>query len=129
MQSKAKRPVPLVFIMLFTAMISATQLWGGFVPVYRGAANSLVLIVGLLYVAMGVGGFAAVIGLWLYQSWANLLTRIIYIISIPIGLFAMYMDRSGSNVAMQLLNIVLDVWIIWYLMRPQTKALFTQAKK
>ncbi len=129
MQSKVKRPVALTFIMLFTVMISATQLWGGIVPVYRGAANSLVLIVGLLYVAMGIGGFAAVIGLWLYLPWSNLLTRTIYIISIPIGLFAMYLDRSGSNVITQFFNIGLDVWIIWYLMRPPTKALFSRGKK
>jgi hypothetical protein len=129
MQAKAKRPVALTFIMLFTVMISATQLWGGIVPVYKGAANSLVLGVGLLYVVLGVAGFAAVLGLWLYLSWSNLLTRIIYIVSIPIGLFAMYLDRSGSNLAQQIFNLGLDVWIIWYLMRPQTKALFTQAKK
>jgi hypothetical protein len=126
MQSKVKRPVPLAFIMLFTVMISATQLWGGIVPVSRGAANSLVLFVGLLYVTMGIGGFVAVLGIWLYRPWSNLLTRIIYIISIPIGLFAMYMDRNGSNLVMQLVNIGLDVWIVWYLMQPQTKALFSR---
>jgi hypothetical protein len=129
MQSKAKRPVPLVFIMLFTAMISLTQLWGGIGPVFKGAANSLVLFLGLLYILMGIGGFAAVIGLWMYLSWANLLTRIIYIISIPIGIAAMIMDRSGSNVVLQLFNICLDIWIVWYLMQPQTKALFTHGKK
>jgi uncharacterized membrane protein (DUF2068 family) len=129
MQEKAKRPVPIVFIMLFTVMISITQLWGGIILVSRGAVYSQAFFVGLLYVVMGIGGFAAVFGLWMNLPWANLLTRIIYIVSIPIGLYDMFTDMRGANVAQQLFNIGLDVWIVWYLMRPQTKALFSQGKK
>ncbi len=121
---KVKRPVPLIFIMIFTAMISLTQLVGGIGPVSKGAPNLLVLYLALLYVLMGFGGWAAVIGLWMLQPWASLLTRIIYLISIPMGIFAMALDSRGINLLLQMANIGLDVWIVWYLTRPATKALF-----
>lgn len=124
MQQKAKRPVPLVFIMVFTVITSLTYTFGSFGPVFKGAANFPALLLGLLYLFMGLSGLAAVVGLWMLIPWANLLTRIIYIISIPIGLLAMFLDSRSGNVVVQLFNIGLDVWIVWYLMRAQTKALF-----
>ncbi len=125
MQQKVKRPVPLIFIMFFTVMISLTHLLGGIGPVFKGGANMLVLCLGLLYIMMGISGFVAVIGLWMFLPWANLLTRIIYLISIPLGIFAMLLDSRGGNLVMQFFNIGLDLWIIWYLMQRQTKTLFT----
>ncbi|MEJ2158138.1 MAG: hypothetical protein P8X96_22650 [Desulfobacteraceae bacterium] len=124
MQPKVKRPVPLIFIMFFTVMISLTHLLGGIGPVFKGGANMLVLCLGLLYIMMGISGFVAVIGLWMFLPWANLLTRIIYLISIPLGISAMLLDSRGGNLVMQLFNIGLDLWIIWYLMQPRTKILF-----
>ena len=125
MQQKAKRPVPLVFIMIFTVMISLTHLLGSIGPVFKGAANFVILSLGLLYLFMGIGGFAAAAGLWMLLPWASLLTRIIYLVSIPIGIFAMLLDSRSGNVVIQLFNIGLDVWIVWYLMRADTRALFT----
>jgi hypothetical protein len=124
MQQKASRPVPLVFIMVFTVMISLTHLFGSIGPLFKGAANTPILLLGLLYFVMGIGGLAAVVGLWMLIPWANVLTRMIYIISIPIGMLAMSLDSRSSNVVVQLFNIGLDVWIVWYLMRAETKALF-----
>ncbi|MGD9214260.1 MAG: hypothetical protein PVJ84_05585 [Desulfobacteraceae bacterium] len=124
MQQKVQRPVPLVFIMVFTVITSLTYMFGSIGPVFKGAPNYLTLLLGLLYLFMGIGGVAAVVGLWMLIPWANLLTRIIYIISIPIGILAMLLDSRSSNVVVQLFNIGLDVWIVWYLMRAQTKALF-----
>lgn len=124
MQKKANRPVPLVFIMVFTVMISLTHLFGGIGPVFKGAANTTILLLGLLYLLMGISGLAAAAGLWMLMPWANLLTRVIYIISIPIGISALLLDSRSGNVVVQLFNIGLDVWIVWYLMRAETKALF-----
>ena len=129
MSQNVKRPVPLVFIMIFTVMISLTHLLGGYGPVFKGAANSLILGLGLLYFFMGLAGIVAVAGLWLLLSWANLLTRVIYMISIPIGIAAMLFDPKGGNVIIQLFNIGLNVWIIWYLMRADIRATGSVAKR
>lgn len=126
MQSKVTRPVALVFIMVYTLVISLIHLVGGVGPVFKGANNALALILGLLYLFMGMGGFAAVPGLWMMHAWANLLTRVIFCISIPIGIFAMLKLGSGANNIIQLMNIGLEIWIVWYLMRAPTKALFVR---
>ncbi len=128
MQQKEKLPVPLVFIMIYTVVISLVHLLGGYGPVFKGAADNRVLMLGLLFFSMGVAGFPAVYGLWRKMPWANLVTRIIYLISIPIGVFAMLTDSKSGNIVIQVFNIGLNVWVIWYLMRPDIKVLFGTAK-
>jgi glycerol uptake facilitator-like aquaporin len=65
----------------------------------------------------------------MYRSWANLLIRIFCLVSIVLGLLALSKNTSGTNLLMQIFTIGLNIWIIWYLMRPQTKALFSRGKK
>jgi phosphoglycerol transferase MdoB-like AlkP superfamily enzyme len=98
-------------------------------PVFNGTANQAAVYLGLLYIVTGIGGLVAIVGLWMYRSWANLLTRIFCLVSILLGLLALSKNTSGTNLLMQIFTIGLNIWIIWYLMRPQTKALFTHGKK
>jgi hypothetical protein len=133
MQSKAKRPVVLIFIIYFTALTSVTSLLVSIGPVFNGvanqAANQPAFYLGLLYIVTGIGGLVAIVGLWMYRSWANLLIRIFCLVSIVLGLLALSKNTSGTNLLMQIFTIGLNIWIIWYLMRPQTKALFSRGKK
>ncbi|NNF98431.1 MAG: DUF2127 domain-containing protein [Desulfobacteraceae bacterium] len=122
------KPSALILIILFTVVISITNIIGGSGPVSAGSGNPTVFLLGILFLFLGTTGIYASYGLWKLKMWANRVTRIIYLISIPIGVFAFLLDSRATNIVIQLANIGIDVWIIWYLMTPGTKRLFEGAR-
>lgn len=82
------------------------------------------LILGFALLLVGVLEFAATYGLWVLISWGYSLARVIYIVSIPLGVVVLLSDRTAGNVILQLVGITLAVWILVYLSKPEIKGLF-----
>ena len=86
--------------------------------------QSAASILGFALLLVGVLAFAATYGLWVLVSWGYTLARLIYIVSIPLGLFAVLADRTTENIILQLVGVALAVWILVYLAKPEIKGLF-----
>ncbi len=81
-------------------------------------------IFAFILLLLGVLCATAAYGLWALLLWGYSLTRVIYIISIPLGFVALLADRTGGNVFLQLVGIGLAIWILTYLAKPEIKRLF-----
>ena len=89
-----------------------------------GAIQQWAPILGFAFVLVGVTACAATYGLWVLALWGHSLTRILYIISIPLGVIVLASNRTPGNVILQLAGIGLAVWILDYLSKPKIEGLF-----
>ncbi|KQC10361.1 MAG: hypothetical protein APR55_02590 [Methanolinea sp. SDB] len=76
------------------------------------AMGGIFIILGLVYLALGVGCFKG----W---PWVWTVGVIIMIISVIVGLISLFTTGAGA-----LLNLILAVIILYYLFRPNVKAWF-----
>jgi len=127
-QTKAK-PLGLILTSIYTAISAILSILTGAGLLFAGgAAGGLapqwLPIFAFAILLFGVVASAAAYGLWGLVPWGHSLARVIYIVSIPLGLLAMLPDRTMGNVILQLVGIALAVWILMYLAKPEIKNLF-----
>lgn len=96
----------------------------GIMDVRGAASNEWAPILGFAMFLTGVVACAATYGLWALVSWGHSLGRVIYLVSIPLGLISLLADRTTGNVIVQVVSIALDVWILLYLAKPEVKGRF-----
>jgi hypothetical protein len=77
------------------------------------------VILGGIFVIIGLAYFAVAYGLWNGLSWAWVLTLAVSALGIIIGLASIIIGTVGS-----LLYIIVNGIIIYYLFRPNVKAFF-----
>jgi uncharacterized membrane protein (DUF2068 family) len=77
--------------------------------------TSFLMGIGLVLLILAVLGFIMTWGLWSGKSWARTLTMILAIIGIVTGIFSL----PGN-----LVSILIDIVILYYLTRPQIQAYY-----
>jgi uncharacterized membrane protein (DUF2068 family) len=80
-----------------------------------------ILLVGLgaVLVAIGIGYFVVSYGLLKGKGWAWSITLILSYIGIALGIASIIAGNFFS-----IINMIINIVIIWYLYRPQIKAFF-----
>jgi uncharacterized membrane protein (DUF2068 family) len=71
--------------------------------------------IGLVLLVLAVLGFIMTWGLWSGKSWARTITMILAVIGIVTGIFSL----PGN-----LISILIDIVILYYLTRPHIKAYY-----
>jgi hypothetical protein len=71
--------------------------------------------IGVVLLILAIVGFVMTWGLWSGKSWARIITMILAIIGIITGIFSL----PGN-----LISIIIDIVILYYLTRPQIKAYY-----
>ena len=116
--SANKKPIGIVMIAIYTGFGAVLSLGMGIPAMFIGQFAAKAAIVSIFLVAYGVLALAAAYGLWTLQDWGYKLAKIVYIVSIPLGLVALVSDTSAGNVVMQIIGIAVAVWILVYLFKP-----------
>lgn len=122
----AAKPLGVILVGIYTGISALLSVLAGAGIMFAGAAAShgWAPILGFALLLFGVVAFAAAYGLWTLVSWGHSLGRVIYFVSIPLGLVALLADRTAGNVILQLVGVALAVWILVYLAKPEIKGLF-----
>lgn len=121
--STAARPTGITILAVLAAIGGILGLFGGFVvflggTVLFGAAGGLLGLAALAYAALLI---AAAYGFWTLQPWAWPLGVAVAIFGIVISVIFIL---GGSSIASQLLSIVVDGAILYYLNQPTIRSLF-----
>lgn len=133
--SRKSKPFGLVLIMVYAvlgALVSIPTglllLLGSIVP---GTSGLLLTVTGLFFIVLGVLELCAVIGLKSLSEWGRNLTFWLSIISIPLGVLAIFplfpdTEFTAGNTILQIFGIGISALIIHYLLRPSVRSLFSQ---
>jgi hypothetical protein len=122
---------------LVLAMVGVSLLVGGtiFSALIRGHESGVFASLGLLVGAVGgiiFLSFALVYaiagwGVWAMREWGRILSIVMAVISLLFSLPGLLLMAMSLNLFLggyRILRIGISVLIIWYLMQPQTKAVF-----
>lgn len=91
--------------------------------------GGFISILGYLFSLLGLLSCAVVYGLWTLQDWGRSLAYWLYLVSVPLGVIAIFPPLAGQtatagNTVFQLVGVAIDLFIIVYLTKPQVKELF-----
>lgn len=122
----AAKPLGIILVGIYTGINGLLSVLTGVGLMFAGAviSHAWAPIFGFAMLLFGVMAFAAVYGIWTLAPWGHSLGRIIYSVSIPLGLVALLMDRAMGNIVLQAVGIALAIWILIYLTKPEIKSLF-----
>lgn len=104
-------------------MAGGHAMGGGMLATLGAFAGVFCLIFAILYIVSGVG-------LLKLRGWGRVLTIILVALSILFsvrGLIVGLTHVSTPAIAIQIITIVIDVWILAYLFKPHVKQAFTQS--
>ena len=123
------KPLGLTLVAVYTGISAVLSALGGAGLLFAATSPGVTHqwwapILGFALLLVGVLAFAVTYGLWVLVSWGHSLARLIYIVSVPLGLFALLADRTAGNVILQLVGVALAIWILVYLAKPEIKGLF-----
>ncbi len=86
-------------------------------------------LLALVMLALGVLSLAACYGIWVLIEWGRKLAIAICAISIPLNLLSLKMPGQQTTSGVLVLvvaSIVIDLLIIWYLLKDDVKSLFSE---
>jgi uncharacterized membrane protein (DUF2068 family) len=76
------------------------------------------LVLGLLLLVLSYG-------LWSWKPWGYNLARIVYLISIPLGIWYMLViPKTVQVIVPQIIGLGLDIWVLLYLFKPRVRELY-----
>jgi hypothetical protein len=119
----AQRPTGITILAILAAIGGILGLFGGFIiflggTVLFGAAGGLLGLAALAYAALLI---AAAYGFWTLQPWAWPLGVAVAIFGIVISVIYIL---GGASIASQVLGVVVDGAILYYLNQPTIRSLF-----
>lgn|SRR5688572_27845893 len=104
-------------------IIALLAVLGGIGSILLGFIGLIIPILGIIlggiFVIIGLSYFVVAYGLWNGRSWAWILTILISALGIVVGLVSIMIGTGGS-----LLFIIVNVIIIYYLFKPDVKTYF-----
>lgn len=104
-------------------MSKGSSMGGGMLVTLGAFAGVFCLILAVLYVVSGVG-------LLKLAGWGRILTIILVVLSILLSVRGLIMGLThvaAPAIAIQIITIVIDAWILAYLFKPHVKQAFTQS--
>jgi len=126
------KPLGVTLIALYSALaalmlvpVGCTATLVGQAPGVGGFTSTL----GYLFSLLGLLSCAVVYGLWTLQDWGRSLAYWLYLVSVPLGVIAIFPPLAGQttsagNTVFQLVGVAIDLFIVVYLAKPQVKELF-----
>lgn len=96
---------------------------------YTNELPEWVVILFVVSLALSIASFAVCYGLWMLADWGRKLAIAICAISIPLNIVSMKIpgqEITQSFAVLIAISIVIDLLIIWYLIREDIKPLFAQ---
>jgi hypothetical protein len=104
-------------------IIAILSILGGIGSILLGFIVLIIPILGIIlggiFVIIGISYFVVAYGLWNGRRWAWILTVLISALGIVIGLASIIIGTGGS-----ILYIIVNAIIIYYLFKPDVKAYF-----
>lgn len=132
MRQDKSKPLGIVLIAIYSALSGAYSFFGSFFTLFFVGFPSFSFFAYLfftIFVAHAVFSFAAAYGLWTLQRWGLKLAFWLYVISIPLGIVAIFPIFPGTdftipNTVFQFIFIAIDVSVILYLSRLEITILY-----
>jgi uncharacterized membrane protein (DUF2068 family) len=127
-----KKPSGIVLIAIYSGLSGVASLIGGIGLLLASALPGMSLWYtsgGLALEAYGAFVLASVYGLWSLQAWGRSATQWLYLISIPLGVIAIFpifpgSEMSASNTLFQVVAIAISLLVLWYLSRSRIRDLY-----
>jgi len=139
-QQQQQRPLGITILAILGIIGGLFSLFGGCTAVAGGAlvgavgaqagigevaaGGGLLGILGVFTLGLGVGWLAFGIGAWTLKPWAWMLGLILVGVSIVMALVTVVTTRDLGG---QLIGLVIDAVIVYYLMTPDVKKAFGRA--
>lgn len=139
MTAQQQRPLGITILAVLGIVFGVLGILGGGCTVLGGAAlgalgaqsgvgaavgGGLIGLLGIVTLAMSIGWFAFGIGAWTLKPWAWMLGLVLVGISIVVALVTVI---SGGDFGSQIIGLVIDAVIVYYLMTPEVKRAFGRA--
>ena len=118
--SKPIRPLGVTIFAVIAFVGGIFGLLGGAMVLTGSTPEPLWL--GYIVIIFAIIGLALGFGFFKGMSWAWMTGLIIYILSIPLGLYEISLGGAGTIGGA--IRVVVGIIVIYYLMRPQVKAFF-----
>jgi uncharacterized membrane protein (DUF2068 family) len=112
MESQKHRPLGVTIIAILLIIAGVISLVGGLIL--------LIVLVGFIFLALGIAYLVMAYGLWKGKGWAWSISLILAGIGIIMGIVYIIQD----NLAGGIVSIIINGVIIYYLFRPNVKAFF-----
>lgn len=128
-----RKPLGIVLIALYSAFLALMLIPAGCTITLLGQVPGLggfASMLGYLSSLLGLLSCAVVYGLWTLQEWGRSLAFWLYVLSIPLGVIAVFPPLAGpqataGNTVFQLVSIAIDLIVVAYLSKQQVKDLFS----
>ncbi len=118
--SKPARPLGVTIFAVIAFVGGIFGLLGGAMVLSGSTPEPLWL--GYVVIIFAVLGLALGYGFFQGMDWAWMAGLIIYILSIPLGIYEITL--GGAGVVGGIIRVLVGLIVIYYLMRPQVKAFF-----
>jgi hypothetical protein len=118
--SKLARPLGVTIFAVIAFVGGIFGLLGGAMVLTGSTPEPLWL--GYIVIIFAVLGLALGFGFFKGMNWAWMTGLIIYILSIPLGLYEITLGGAGTIGGA--IRVVVGIIVIYYLMRPQVKSFF-----
>jgi uncharacterized membrane protein (DUF2068 family) len=112
MESQKHRPLGVTIIAILLIIAGVISLVGGLIL--------LIVLVGFIFLALGIAYLVMAYGLWKGKGWAWSISLILAGIGVIMGIVYIIQD----NLAGGIVSIIINGVIIYYLFRPNVKAFF-----
>lgn len=112
MESQKYRPLGVTIIAILLIIAGVISLVGGLIL--------LIILVGFIFLALGIAYLVMAYGLWKGKGWAWTISLILAGIGVIMGIVYIIQD----NLAGGIVSIIINGVIIYYLFRPNVKAFF-----
>lgn len=112
MESQKHRPLGVTIIAILLIIAGVISLVGGLIL--------LIVLVGFIFLALGIAYLVMAYGLWKGKGWAWSISLILAGIGIIMGIVYIIQDNLGGGIV----SIIINGVIIYYLFRPNVKAFF-----
>ena len=112
MESQKHRPLGVTIIAILLIIAGVISLVGGLIL--------LIVLVGFIFLALGIAYLVMAYGLWKGKGWAWTISLILSGIGIIMGIVYIIQDNIAGGIA----SIIINGVIIYYLYRPNVKAYF-----
>jgi hypothetical protein len=124
--SASTRPTGITVLAILAAIGGVLGLFGGFAVLFAGTVifGGLGAILGLAFLAYAGLLIALAYGAWKMLPWAWPLGVAVAVFGIVLSVLSII---GGSGIANQILSLVVDGGILYYLNQPSIKALFNRA--
>ncbi|MFL6372662.1 MAG: hypothetical protein ACJ70P_05965 [Nitrososphaera sp.] len=113
MESPNQRPLGVI-------IIAALAVIGGIIFLATGLFL-LIIGIGFIFLALGIAYMVMAYGLWNGRGWAWTITLILSVIGIIVALVSIGAGNFGAG---EVINIIINGIVIYYLYRPNVKTFF-----